>query len=945
MESKPDESSSSDSTDSDFELEDKQEEDLKAEVSSLKSELLLQLARQPILYELHVRLINALRRLGDLDELRLAQENMNKIYPLSPDLWLKWIKDERKIATTDDEKRQVELLFKRAIEDYDDVSIWLEYCLFAVGNLKPGCADSVRSTESIFNTALAHQGLNVAAGSGIWDMYRDFQEILLSQPDETSHSTEALLKHMDKLYRRQLALPLLGMEATLESYKEFLQNLGKSLHQTQEGQLCSGVPDDCLREYQKALAQLELLTPFEDRVDPTIEQPQSDAVAAWSSYLDWIVSYPRQKSTEGPKTKSKETAEAFSPNHVCCLLERAVTANCLVPEIWLRYIDYLEEKLAADKGRLVRVLARSVRNCPWAVDLWLRYALASERAVSDELVNEGSNGVTEYTDRSLERTAFSKVEAVFEAALSVGLDQQPDVMRIWLAYCDYRLRRLLRVQPSTDEYDSLLSDLRLTFDRAESSLRKHFRHQADPDGILVQYQSFVEAKYAKNTSAARALWSQFMQQPGHGAQGQFWLAYLRFERDWGDAKHFYRISRMAINSINPDPEDNVFSHILRFSCEAGLPIAQYLELEARVRSRTGDLGLNIHPTASVRTKKTHISEPTVSKNTSIRKRPPATDSGPKAAKKPKSSTKEAEIAEPPFRKQIAVGSPKPHGEHVVHDPSRDDRTVFVSNLDYSTTEDDLRRTFEECGKLSSVRLVRDYAGRSKGYAYVEFEQASTADFALKKDRQPIGHPATSEATSSTDDTVTIARPMFVSRCDPTRSKSSGFQYSAGKPEPEKLFVRNLDKRVTAHALEQLFGEHGTVVSVRIATYRNGAPKGHAYVEFANADQASRALVATDGLLVGSKNIAVAISNPPVRNPTGPATTKQSNQPTKPKAPSEHIPHEQKPRSHGRTQLAFLPRALNRGTTSSSGNSDAVESAPASGDAMKSNQDFRKMFLS
>ncbi|TGZ75474.1 hypothetical protein CRM22_000354 [Opisthorchis felineus] len=830
MESKLEESSSSDSSDSDFELEDKQEEDLKAEVSSLKAEL----ARQPILYELHVRLINALRRLGDLDELRLAQENMNKIYPLSPDLWLKWIKDERKIATTDDEKRQVELLFKRAIEDYDDVSIWLEYCLFAVGNLEPGCADSVRSTESIFNTALAHQGLNVAAGSGIWDMYRDFQEILLSQPDvESSHSTETLLKQMDKLYRRQLALPLLGMEATVESYKEFLQNIGKSLHQTQEGQPCSDVPDDCLKEYQKALAQLQLLTPFEDRVDPTVEQPQSDAVAAWSSYLDWIVSYPHQKSTEGPKTKGKETSEPFSPNHVCCLFERAVTANCLVPEIWLRYIDYLEEKLTADKGRLVRVLARSVRNCPWAVDLWLRYALASERAVSDELVNEGSNGVTEYTDRSLEHTAFSKVEAVFEAALSVGIDQQLDLMRIWLAYCDYRLRRLLRVQPSTEEYDSLLSDLRLTFDRAHSSLRKHFRHQADPDGILVQYQSFVEAKYAKNTSAARALWSQFMQQPGHGAQGQFWLAYLRFERDWGDAKHFYRISRMAINSINPSPEDNIFPHILRFSCEAGLPVAQYIELEARVRSRTGDLGLSTHPTANVRTKKLHASEPVVNKNTSIRKRPPVTDSGPKAAKKPKFSTKEDEVAEPPCDKQTAVGSPKAHGEHVVHDPSRDDRTVFVSNLDYSTMEDDLRRTFEE---------------------------------------------------------------------------------------------------------------HGTVVSVRIATYRSGAPKGHAYVEFANADQASRALVATDGLLVGSKNIAVAISNPPVRNPTGPAVTKQSNQQTKPNAPSEHIPHEQKPRSHGRTQLAFLPRALNRGTISGSGNSDAAESAAASGDAMKSNEDFRKMFL-
>lgn len=52
--------------------------------------------------------------------------------------------------------------------------------------------------------------------------------------------------------------------------------------------------------------------------------------------------------------------------------------------------------------------------------------------------------------------------------------------------------------------------------------------------------------------------------------------------------------------------------------------------------------------------------------------------------------------------------------------------------------------------------------------------------------------------------------------------------------------------------------------MRLATFRSGAPKGHAYVEFATEEEASRALTATDGAQLGSKAISVAISNPPPR---------------------------------------------------------------------------------
>lgn len=63
-----------------------------------------------------------------------------------------------------------------------------------------------------------------------------------------------------------------------------------------------------------------------------------------------------------------------------------------------------------------------------------------------------------------------------------------------------------------------------------------------------------------------------------------------------------------------------------------------------------------------------------------------------------------------------------HGVTVVHDSSKDDRTVFVSNLDFSTEEDAIREAFASCGTITDLRLVRDFKGRSKGFCYVEFEK-------------------------------------------------------------------------------------------------------------------------------------------------------------------------------------------------------------------------------
>ena len=50
------------------------------------------------------------------------------------------------------------------------------------------------------------------------------------------------------------------------------------------------------------------------------------------------------------------------------------------------------------------------------------------------------------------------------------------------------------------------------------------------------------------------------------------------------------------------------------------------------------------------------------------------------------------------------------------------KKLYVGNLPFSTTDEQLRDMFEEHGRTSSVNVIVDReTGRSRGFAFVEFE--------------------------------------------------------------------------------------------------------------------------------------------------------------------------------------------------------------------------------
>lgn len=50
-------------------------------------------------------------------------------------------------------------------------------------------------------------------------------------------------------------------------------------------------------------------------------------------------------------------------------------------------------------------------------------------------------------------------------------------------------------------------------------------------------------------------------------------------------------------------------------------------------------------------------------------------------------------------------------------------TVFVSNLDYTASEEEVGNALEPAGPIASLTMIRDYKGRNKGYCYVQLSSA------------------------------------------------------------------------------------------------------------------------------------------------------------------------------------------------------------------------------
>src|SRR5215470_1147481 len=85
----------------------------------------------------------------------------------------------------------------------------------------------------------------------------------------------------------------------------------------------------------------------------------------------------------------------------------------------------------------------------------------------------------------------------------------------------------------------------------------------------------------------------------------------------------------------------------------------------------------------------------------------------------------------------------------------------------------------------------------------------------------------------------------------------------------KLFVGNVDFKVTENDLQDAFAAHGTVVEANLVTDRTtGRPRGFAFVTMSSPEEAQKAIAAMNGKDLGGRALSVNDARPREERPGG-----------------------------------------------------------------------------
>lgn len=113
--------------------------------------------------------------------------------------------------------------------------------------------------------------------------------------------------------------------------------------------------------------------------------------------------------------------------------------------------------------------------------------------------------------------------------------------------------------------------------------------------------------------------------------------------------------------------------------------------------------------------------------------------------------------------------------------------LFISNLDYGVSDEDIKELFSEFGDLKRYSIHYDRSGRSKGTADVVFSRRKDAEAAVKRynNIQLDGKPMKIEIVGTNVATRTALPPstdsLYGNQNSASRSQGRGVAAAAGRP--------------------------------------------------------------------------------------------------------------------------------------------------------------------
>ncbi|KAI4372392.1 hypothetical protein MLD38_010630 [Melastoma candidum] len=166
------------------------------------------------------------------------------------------------------------------------------------------------------------------------------------------------------------------------------------------------------------------------------------------------------------------------------------------------------------------------------------------------------------------------------------------------------------------------------------------------------------------------------------------------------------------------------------------------------------------------------------------------------------------------------------------------RKLYVVNLPWSVSTDDLRTLFGQCGTIEDVEIMRTRSGQSRGFGFVTM--------AAVEDAQAVIDKFNSFDLSGRIIRVEFARKFMKPVAPPPPPSLPPTDPSIGETI-HKLYVSNLAWKVRSMHLRDLFSEKFKPISSRVVFETPpGRSAGYGFVSFATKEEAEAALSEFDG---------------------------------------------------------------------------------------------------
>ncbi|CAE6475635.1 unnamed protein product, partial [Rhizoctonia solani] len=148
-------------------------------------------------------------------------------------------------------------------------------------------------------------------------------------------------------------------------------------------------------------------------------------------------------------------------------------------------------------------------------------------------------------------------------------------------------------------------------------------------------------------------------------------------------------------------------------------------------------------------------------------------------------------------------------------------SIFVKNLDEAIDNSVLHDIFAGFGNILSYKVAIDESGKSRGYAYVDYETAESAEAAIK----------------AVNRTLLNGKQLFVGYHISRKERQSQVDES----QFTNIYIKNLDAGITEAELEAMFEKFGTITSAVLQTDSEGKSRGFGFVNYEKHEEAERAV--------------------------------------------------------------------------------------------------------